>query len=412
MHTSRNIAIPAPFPGYVLAVFLPFAILPFMWSSIAWVVVSALAGVATFVNLRRLTRLDVLTLGTVVFTAAALPSIMYGNVTILAVAGLTYAGVALEERRPWMVALGLSVAALEPHVALAAIVGVFIWERRCRIPIAVACMAMSFLTFLTTGTFETLEYVRNVLPAHALTELANGEQLALSAILHQLGVNAHASVTIGNAQYAIFFIASIVTAGGAARTAGRSAFAFWPCAAVIVGGTFVHATQIAFALPLAVTLFENQNVRRGFAGAALIAIGVPWLLVVLRPEIVGVGAFTAFLVARRALHFPFLACALVAGAPLAAMAFGVILSHGGDPIDWSKIPASVYAPATALAESSWRVLMDAYVPNGRASFARLLALASMLVPLLAVATSQTFRPMKLNPESRSTTLHASRRSRT
>jgi hypothetical protein len=63
------------------------------------------------------------------------------------------------------------------------------------------------------------------------------------------------------------------------RAGERAGIVFAPAACAVVGGSYLHITQIALALPAALLLLRTAapgRTMRALAGAALVLLAVPW----------------------------------------------------------------------------------------------------------------------------------------
>jgi hypothetical protein len=93
-----------------------------------------------------------------------------------------------------------------------------------------------------------------------------------------LGVSDRAALTLGAASSAALLVAGILFAHRSARLGERAGVAFGPAACAVIGGSYVHITQIAFAVPAALLLLRTAPTRttRALAGAALVLLAIPW----------------------------------------------------------------------------------------------------------------------------------------
>ena len=132
--------------------------------------------------------------------------------------------------------------------------------------------------------------MHDVLPLHAIAEIPRQGQFSTTWIVYALGMALSLALTIGEALYAQLVIFG-VAAGDLLRRRWSDPvlLVIAPLAFAVMGGTFVHASQIALALPLAAVLFTRTGgCARVFAGLALAALAVPWLEV--RQQITGAPA--------------------------------------------------------------------------------------------------------------------------
>jgi hypothetical protein len=110
----------------------------------------------------------------------------------------------------------------------------------------------------------------------------------LSALLAAYGVAPPLAVALGTASYLTMFALALALAPRVARGLDDpAALLFVPAAFVLLGGAYVHAHQMAFALPLALLLLGRVPRVRALAAVALLALAIPWETLA---EIPGIGA--------------------------------------------------------------------------------------------------------------------------
>lgn len=275
---NPGVTIPAPLPAYAIAVLVPLAALPFGVSAAIWAAVLLAAWVAAIVALARAAgiaweiALAALSLG---FGVLSLP---FGEVVPLAVAGICGAAYYARAGRWRAAAACAALAMIEPHLGLPAAFALALWAPRARLPLALLALGLASLALALLGPAANLEYFLSVLPAHALSEATRDTQYSLTAVLAAAGMPLHASVQAGALWYAAMLVLGVVVGLRLARESGNSAFAVCvPPAFAVFGGTFIHITQIAAALPAALLCVGAiRPARRPIAVAALLLLAVPW----------------------------------------------------------------------------------------------------------------------------------------
>jgi len=283
-----NLVVPAPLPPYELALFAPLAFVPFRIASAAWLALALLAVAVTIVLLRRTTGAPLLAIAPALLLADAFSSVSVGQIVPLMLCALCAAGAALAAGRPRTAALAALATACEPHVGLAVCAGLFVWEPRARRTLAVGAAALAVLSLCSGGIARNLEYLTVVLPAQARGEgLEFGGQYSVSALLAAYGVQASLALALGSVAYLAAAGAGVAFGGSLARALrSPAAIVFLPAALAVVGGTYVHIHQIAFALPVVLLAFARAPQLRLATLAALLLLTVPWEIVA---EIPGVG---------------------------------------------------------------------------------------------------------------------------
>jgi len=356
--TPRDLAYPAPLPGYALGLFALVAHLPYGLASLLWL---ALLMTAYWVAARATYALT----GGSVPAIAAVYALGYAGVCLgqlapIALAGVAVAAYAARNERPLLATAAIVAASLEPHVAVPAALSLFAFVPRMRLPLALALGGLACLSVAVLGVAHDLLYFQTVLPAHAVSEMTNDKQFSLTYVLWRLGVSPETSRRLGEASYAVMLVLGIVQAARLAKARHDAAYlAAIPPLFIVIGGPFVHAAQMIVALPAAFLLHAQSTRHRAPLGLAIIAFAVPWV------QFSNVGlAFAPFV----ALAIVAAAGALVTRSPLgiAATAVGAVLFTGAlyalptpPPGDATASFVKHWNPV-ALAETSWTVYMAMY----------------------------------------------------
>jgi len=288
-----GLVLPAPLPPYALLLFLPLASLPFPAANLLWFAISLAAVGLAAVALVRLGGVPLPVAGLAMFGAAAYVSLPLGQVVPLVVALLCGAALAARSGRYRVAAVLCALATIEPHIALPACLALLIFEPRARAALVALGIVALVASLAVAGPNVCLEYVRDVVPAHAGSQVGRLDlQYSLTALLHAVGVGAPAALLLGTLSYAAMVIAGIALAGVlAGRYADAAFLVLLPPAFALAFGTYVHLAQMAIALP-AIALLIGHARRpwmRRTAYAALVALSIPWA------SIADSGAFDAVL---------------------------------------------------------------------------------------------------------------------
>ena len=347
-----GIAVPAPFPGYALLAFVPFGALPYLAACAAWLILliaTSVSSVFTLAKLAGISRAGALAVLACGFGVLVIP---YGELATVVMCALL--GMALALRRgAWnAAALCGAVLALIPHVGVPALAGVFLWQRAMRARLALVAAILLLCDLAVGGVPGALQYFTLVLPAHALSEVGSTSQYGLTWMLRALGANDATAIKAGEISFAGMFVAGIAAAGALVRRTRDVAYAaLIPPAFVVLGGSFMHYTEIMLALPAAALLLANaRGAMRIVFAAALLLVAFPWAWALSQPFLVlAFAGFGAAIAARAcglgtqgALRVA-LGCALLASVIVAAGAhFGTGLAHA----------VSSHVDGT-LAQASW-----------------------------------------------------------
>lgn len=357
---TRGLAMPAPLPPYALAPFVLLARLPYALAATLWTLFLTGCLAATIAALRRLTGLPSLVVTAALILGDGYAAMCLGQIAPVAVAAIALAALLLAGERDELAAVAASFSMLEPHVGLPVCLALFVWCPRARLPLAGAALVCAALCVAVAGLPTTVEYFRDVVPAHALSEVANEKQLSLTYALHRLGVADVPALRAGEFWYLAMLLLGTGAAGAALRRgAGRAYVALLPPVFALTGGPFVHIVQLSAVLPAGLMLYtESGGAARRTLGVALVLLAVPWIQFVnlgtsFQPLAALVCAILAWnLLGRRPLVAS--AAALAAILFLAAVS-AVIRTQIGDA---GPALLAQYDPR-ALAERSWSVYVRA-----------------------------------------------------
>jgi hypothetical protein len=287
-----------------------------------------------------------------------------------------------------------AAAMIEPHVGLPICLGLFVWRARTRLTLLVCGAVLAAISVLTLGCAGTLEYLRVVLPAHALSEVPNIKQLSLTYVVHRLGAPDELAVRIGDFSYLLMLALGTAIAGRlAARFREPALLPLIPVAFSMLGGPFVHVIEVGLAVPAALLLAARCPERRAlFAGCAIV-LAVPWTQVfnlgaifpILAAVVVGIMVYDLITSDVR----------VVAAASIVTIGFLMCLFLSIAPIpNADSALAATYVPSE-LAQASWGryVRIVAQANLGLYDVARVPTWASLLIFVLG-ATLLAWRPIE------------------
>lgn len=384
MAGTPGLAMPAPLPPYALVPFALLARFTFGIAAILWSLLLLSCTVVTIVGMRRLTGLPATMVTAAFVLSEGYAALCLGQIAPLAVASIVLAARLLAARRDALAGLVAALSMFEPHVGLPVCLALFAWRPRTRVPLLAAALACLAISVAVAGPATTLEYVRAVVPAHAMSEIANEKQLSLTYALHRLGASDGLAVRAGDLWYLGMLVLGIGAAGLALRRGlGAEFVAALPPLFALVGGPFVHVVQMPAALPAALLLYARATgATRAILGVGVAALAVPWIQFAnLGTSFDGLAALvcailTFSMIDRRPLA--------AAGAAIAAIVFlaaatAAVQTRIGDA---GAALAARYDPR-ALAEASWTTYIAAI--GSANAFAFDLAKVPTIVALLALA---------------------------
>jgi hypothetical protein len=272
------VTVPAPLPGYVIAAVLPFALLPFGVASVLWVLLLFFAWATCIATIVRFAGITWQTTLAVTSLSLGVSSIPFGEVLPLSLASICAAGYFAHQRRWRAAGVAGTLAMLEPHIGLPVCIALAVWAPATRFTLAAGFAVLAAISLLALGPHANVEYFLRVLPAHALSEAARDTQYSLTSVLVSFGSGDVAAIRAGFIWYAAMVAIGTIAAGMLAKqTRNRAFLACAPPAFAVLGGTFIHITQLAAALPATLLLIRYLQGRvRTIAVVALLLLSVPW----------------------------------------------------------------------------------------------------------------------------------------
>jgi hypothetical protein len=389
----KNVTVPAPYPPYTLALFYPFTFLPFASAIVAWWIVLGLSLFVAACALARMARMPALIGWAALALATGLTSFSAGNVLPFALAAPVLAAYFASHGRPVAAAFAMALAMVEPHLAIPAAIALFAGYGAIRVPMLVAFGVIGGLSVATGGIAQTIAYVTQVLPAHALSEVSRDNQYSLSTVAAALGLSDGSAVFVGNVCYGLMTALGVVTAVTLARRYGELALiALVPPAFALLGGSFVHTAEIAAAVPACLVLYSRAKEHRVWIFAALLLLAIPWMMAtsaaIFLAPIFPAAYLTYSLWSKQ--RSVVLASAVAAFTALLAL----FMLAGAPPSHAATIAHAYPAIDPRLAEASWRQFVLGNSTNRPAMWLlRLPTWAGLLALVWACAANASNRPV-------------------
>jgi hypothetical protein len=384
--TNKGVTVPAPLPGYAIAFVWPLALLPFGVAAAIWTLllfVAWLVCVATIVRFARITWQTALAITSLSLGVTSIP---LGEVVPLALAAICAAAYFAWQGRWIAAAIAAAFAMLEPHIGLPTCIALAIWAPATRIALATCFVALAGIALIVLGPNVNQEYFFSVLPAHALSEATRDTQYSLTAVLTSFGVGSTSAIRAGTIWYTAMVVIGTMTAGALARRTNNRAFLVCaPPAFAVLGGTFIHVTQLVAAIPATVLLANYASgAKRTIAVVALLLLSVPWTLAwspALGLAAVFPVAYLAWIYSERNIRF-----ATAAGVLGGLLVIGVNYAYLPANAPHS-VPRASAAIDPKLAESSWSMYARKSSTNGVASWAARAPTWAGLILILATMAS-------------------------
>lgn len=278
--SNPGVAAPAPQPPYDFLAFMGLAKLPFGSARIA-----AAGGILAAVLLCA-ALLSALVLPWEVVAASLALSTAYtaintGQIVPFALLALAGSGLALARGRDALAGILAALVAIEPAAGIPVIAAALLFVPRARMAVALTGLALVGCSVLLVGPAGVVSYVTAVLPAHATAELHFPYQYSLTYAAAYFGAGSDVARAAGAVSYGAFCLLGLALASRTSHTLRqRELLVFLPALCSVVGGTFVHAEELCFALPaLLVFATTLQGVLRVASALALSVLSIPWILV-------------------------------------------------------------------------------------------------------------------------------------
>jgi len=252
---TANGVFPAPLPGYDVALFRVFALMPYRTAAIVWLALSIAALSAAVLITARIGRVAPL----LVFVAFALPlyfaCLQWGQLPPIVVGCLAVAVLAIRERRYLLASVMCLLTTLEPHVGIPICIAMFLWIPASRVAIAVGAVVLAGISIAAFGLAENVEFVRPVLTYQALSEVPAANQFSANWVAWTLGAPEGLAVRIGSIDYAVMAVLGVYLARAVSRATGAfEAVILVPAVTVLLGGAYSHVTQISIAIAAGIML--------------------------------------------------------------------------------------------------------------------------------------------------------------
>jgi hypothetical protein len=348
---NPGVTIPAPLPGYVLAALEPLGALPFVLAATLWTTLLLCACAACVATLSRFAGIEWPVALAVFALSLCTISLPFGEVVPIALACICAAAYYAWRSRWRTAALFAAGAMVEPHLALPVCLALAVWAPATRLPLALSLGVLAILALAVLGPGTNFEYFTSVLPAHALSEAARDTQYSLTAVVFSLGAPGSVALRMGLLWYGAMLALGTLVAGRLARKTGNNAFFVCaPPAFAVFGGTFIHVTQIAAALPAAVLLISSEKKEQYWLAAiALLLLAVPWSWAISPALIIA----PLFPVGYLAWHYwnGKARIALLAALSAAVLLLGLVALVRGEPA--LAVHARTLAFDPRLAEATW-----------------------------------------------------------
>lgn len=277
---SPAIAIPAPLPPYAFVPYMALAGAPAGTAATVQLIAIVGAIALCVLGLRSL-RVSLVAAAAALALSGAYMELNSGQVVPFALLALIACGVALYRRNDRLAGVCAALTLIEPSVGLAACVATLLFVSRARVALAASACALIALAIGLVGFPVLVVYVTSVLPAQAASEVHFPYQYSLTYLLATAGTPAPAARMFGELSYFAMLAVGLVAARPIAhRFERRDLLVFFPALCTVVGGTYLHAEELCFAVPAMLVLATvSAGIHRTLFALCAAVLAVPWILV-------------------------------------------------------------------------------------------------------------------------------------
>jgi hypothetical protein len=274
--------VPVPWAPYAMPVLALLTLPPFAAFITAWTIADFLClAIAADLLRRTLPALSPVSIAAFVLFAGVPTEAILGQPVgfeVLAVAG---AGAALRARSIAGCTIALLATSIWPYVALPLGLAMLAAGSRARRAALIAAAVVAVVTLVFVRALS-IEYVTQVVPAHARSAVLEFTQLSLTSMIGATGTAPGIASTVGLVVYAATLGAGLWAAPRFARAARSPDALLWiPTMLATLGAPFLHFQELACALP-GVLLVLSLPQARAVAWSTAIGAFVPWLGLILQ----------------------------------------------------------------------------------------------------------------------------------
>lgn len=272
-----RLAIPAPLPGYALAPFALVSFAPYSLVCTGYVALLVAAVATTIVLVTKLSGFRTTGVAAALILSDGIVSIGNGQIVPFALLALCASAWELSRGGYVRASAYAACAAIEPHLALPALLALAYAVPKERGPMLCSVAVLAAISLVALGVATNVEFVTQVLPLHAHSETSAAWQYSLTTLLTRSGADPNVAIAFGELSYSAMCILGVVAGVKLARSLkAPELLVLLPPAFVLLGGLFVHLTQMAFAVPALLVLTRVMPERRGPLSLALLLVAIPW----------------------------------------------------------------------------------------------------------------------------------------
>jgi hypothetical protein len=276
---NDSIAIPAPQPPYDFPAFMALARWSYPTARTVYVIAVVLAILLTALLLSRLNLpLDVALLALAL--SGGYHELEAGQIVPFVVLFLALTGWLLARRHDALAGVAAALTIAEPHLGAGVVLSILLFVPRARLSVLATGLFLAITGLTVAGPSTFLLYLTRVLSAQAAAEVRFPPQYSLTYALHAFGVGDATALAVGMLSFIILLAAGIALAPALAhRLHRRELLVFFPAAAAVMAGAYVHVVELPFAIPAALILAVSAPGKwRSVCAISLALLSIPWIL--------------------------------------------------------------------------------------------------------------------------------------
>jgi hypothetical protein len=382
------LAMPALQPPYAFPPFMALARLNFAQAKIVYGMAIVAALIASVLALARTgVPLDVAAIA--LLLPAGFVELEAGQIVPFALLFLVLCGASLARRRDALAGICAGLTAIEPHLALPVALALLFFVPKARAALIATLACLGAVGLIVTGPTVAADYVFHVVPLQAASEIGFPYQYSLAFLLSEIGVPASLALALGTASFGAFVALGLWIAPRLARSLGRrELIAFLPAATAVMGGVYVHAVELCFAVPVATVLAVTlRGWKRNLSAAALCALVVPWIAVWSIKKLFALSVLLCIVLLVRLQIDP-----AFAAATIAALAAIIYVFELRPPTLPDAFRSAAHFAGGELSEIEWKAFVETLRTPDRHWLAIKLPTWAALLAVLGAAIAQLRSP--------------------
>jgi hypothetical protein len=235
------------------------------------------------------------------------------------------------------------------------VISVALLVPRARLAVACGFAVLAYLSVRAANVAPVGVYLA-LLAEHTRAEAGSYGQYSLTNVLAYLHTPLNVAMALGAVSSVVLLGVAVVLARAFEARGIRAAVVYVPAMCSVIGGTFVHLTQISLAVPAALLVhaYARDVLTRRLSGLALVLLSVPWPVVASSKQTLAsvllAVAVTTWYVTGRTYR--------AAIAVVAAVWIVLLPLQNSAPAAAPPIPRITVAGPSALASDAWRQALD------------------------------------------------------